>query len=651
MRPAKECLPHEWGASNRVYPPTSGLPGPRNPYLTPYTIDFSAGVARRSHKKVVLVMFSQGGKSEAILDIIGRQMDVSPIPILYLGPTQQFIREQWRPRIDDLIEQSKAIRDKVARKGNTTSRINISGVPLRLAHAGSTSAVKSDPFGLALTDEVEELLKNIKRGNNPLRLVEERGKTYSDFVHAMTSTPGYGLIDTEKDEKSGLEFWSEAEPEQVESVIWREWQSGTRHHFAIPCVHCGEFFIPRLSMLKWDRPKMENGKPGRSTTELARATAHVDCPSCGAEIVDDEKTEGSFKQKGVMVAPGQRIVNGRVTGSPRASETLSYWVSGLCNPFETWSDIAAKLVDAENSGQPQDLADIYNGTGGECFAVGGGSAPLAKEIWRLRDGRDRGTVPDWSRRLILTVDVQGDRLEYVLRAWGAKARSALVDEGEFYGNTANPEVWDALSEYSDAEHDGHRIDLEVIDAGFNPSAKEPVPQNRVYEYCAKRRRRRYPARGVLRGTKKVVKSKPEVDRDGSVKRYGLTELRISTDQTKLDVYERVRWPKDRPGSWTVHDDIDMEYCRQVASEARVVHPGGRVEWVKIFRDNHKLDAEAMQFAAAWILNVHKIPETSASPDEEAQHDAADVVEAETEREVTHEVPSVQRRRRFAMLRQ
>lgn len=638
--------PHEWGAANRVYPPTTGYPGPRNPYMTPYTIDFSAAVAARTHRKVVLVMFSQGGKSEAMLDIIGRQLDVSPLPILYLGPTQPFIRDQWRPRIAELIDQSATIRRKLARKGNSISRVVIGGVPLRMAHAGSTSAVKSDPFGLALTDEVEELVKNIKRGENPLRHVEERGKTYADFVHAMTSTPGRGLIDTEKDEKSGLEFWSEAEPEQVESVIWREWQSGTRHHFAIPCVHCDEFFIPRLSMLKWERPVDENGKPQRATTDLAKRTAHIDCPNCGAEIQDDGLTEGSFKQRGMMVAPGQRIVDGKVFGSPRPAEALSYWASGLCNPFETWGAIAAKLVDAENSGDPADMAVIVNGTGGECFAVGGGSAPMAKEVMRLRDGRDAGHVPDWTRRLILTVDVQGDRLPYVIRAWGPRARSALVEYGELFGDTAKAEVWDALDELSNGSFNGRRIDLEIVDAGFNPNANDPVPVNRVHEYCAKKRRRRFPARGVLRGTKKVVRSKPEVERDGSVKRFGLTELRISTDQTKLDVYERIRWPKDMAGSWSIHDDADDEYCKEVASEARIVHPGGRIEWVKVYRENHMLDCEAMQFAGAWLLNVHQIPEESA-PEEDL--DAADEIEAADKAQPEPEAPRPARRRRFAML--
>ena len=44
----------------------------------------------------------------------------------------------------------------------TKTRKMIAGVPLRLAHAGSSTAPKSDPAGLAITDEADELMRNVK---------------------------------------------------------------------------------------------------------------------------------------------------------------------------------------------------------------------------------------------------------------------------------------------------------------------------------------------------------------------------------------------------------------------------------------------------------------------------------------------------------
>jgi phage terminase large subunit GpA-like protein len=69
-----------------------------------------------------------------------------------------------------------------------------------------------EPAALALVDEYDEMLANVKGQGDPLGLVEARGETYADFVTAITSTPSRGLIETELDERSGLRFWK-TEPE------------------------------------------------------------------------------------------------------------------------------------------------------------------------------------------------------------------------------------------------------------------------------------------------------------------------------------------------------------------------------------------------------------------------------------------------------
>ena len=38
LRPTEFLWPDEWGANNRVYPESAGLPGRRDPWLTPYMI-------------------------------------------------------------------------------------------------------------------------------------------------------------------------------------------------------------------------------------------------------------------------------------------------------------------------------------------------------------------------------------------------------------------------------------------------------------------------------------------------------------------------------------------------------------------------------------------------------------------------------------
>ena len=44
LRPSPKLPPDEWARLHRVYPETSGLPGPRDPWLTPYLVPMARAV-------------------------------------------------------------------------------------------------------------------------------------------------------------------------------------------------------------------------------------------------------------------------------------------------------------------------------------------------------------------------------------------------------------------------------------------------------------------------------------------------------------------------------------------------------------------------------------------------------------------------------
>jgi hypothetical protein len=44
LKPAPKLPPDEWARLHRVYPETSGLPGPRDPWLTPYMVPMARAV-------------------------------------------------------------------------------------------------------------------------------------------------------------------------------------------------------------------------------------------------------------------------------------------------------------------------------------------------------------------------------------------------------------------------------------------------------------------------------------------------------------------------------------------------------------------------------------------------------------------------------
>jgi phage terminase large subunit GpA-like protein len=241
-------------------------------------------VAEGRYRRVVDVSGAQMGKTDTILDMIGHRLDQRPAPILYVGPTSQFVKEQFEPRIMALLDEAPSLLRKVARgKRMTKTRKIVAGVPLRLAHGGSSSALKSDPAALAIVDEYDELLANVKGQGDPLGLVEARGHTYADFTVAITSTPSMGTTVIEHDEKSGLDFWGVVPGEDITSPVWNLWQQGTRHHWVWQCPHCAGWFVPRFTLLRW---------PSSSTPMEARREAYMVCghADCGGVIEEQQST-------------------------------------------------------------------------------------------------------------------------------------------------------------------------------------------------------------------------------------------------------------------------------------------------------------------------------------------------------------------------
>ncbi|KAB2666794.1 terminase [Brucella tritici] len=601
--PTEKTTPDKWGADNRVYPPTSGKPGERDPFLTPYAVPFTRGFDDHRYTRNVLVTGAQSGKTESILDVIGYRCDTRPVPILYVGPSKDFLTDQFEPRLMGLFDEAPKLKAKLSRGKRMKKTLKrVAGVTVRLAHAGSSTALKSDPAGLALVDEYDEMLANIKGQGDPLGLVEARGITYADFMTGITSTPSQGMVETEMDEETGLEFWKVAPPDDVASPIWKLWQEGTRHHWSWRCPHCREWFVPRFKCLSW---------PKTATPAQARREAFLECPRNGCVIEESDKAE--MNATGVFVAPGQTVdEEGNVFGDPPDTTTLSFWVSGLASPFVSFGERAETYLKALASGDSSKVQTAVNAGFGEVFTPGGGDVPEWEEVARLKAPYLPRTLPDQTIFLTAGVDVQKNRLPFVIRAWGPRATSWLVDSGDLWGETSQQDVWDDLAELLTQPIDGLPIRLAFVDSGFRPGKKFAVPEHRVYEFARRFPRFVFPTKGRRTQSKPIIQSKIEVKSDGKSAKYGLTLHLLDTDHWKSWVHERLRYPHltedGRPalGAWYLHSQTTDDYCQQIVSEARTTSPSGTPVWVQRSRENHLLDCEALAAAAGYQLNAHRL---------------------------------------------
>lgn len=598
MRPAARTEPDEWARDNREYPASAGIPGPRNPYLTGYMVPFARKAHAATHRRVVAVTAAQSGKTDNLLDIIGARLDQRPTPILYAGPSKEFVQDQFEPRLMMLLDEAKTLAAKVSRGKRMKKSLKfVAGVKVRLGSAGSSTSLKSDPFGLGIVDEYDEMTANIKGQGDPLGLVEARGETYADFVTAIVSTPSVGIVGVEIDPVNGLTMWSPGDKEQILSPIWRLWQQGTRHHFAWPCPHCGDFFIPRFEHLKW---------PKGATPAQARREAHIECPSNGCIITDADKPE--MIAGGVQIAPGQTIDQAFAGENEPDNSTWSCWTSGLCSPFVTFGERAEKYLNAYLSGEPDKIQTVMNAAFGECFDVSAGAdVPAWEEVLKHRLPYVQGMVPAGGIRLAMAVDVQKFSLIYGIRAFGARGTSWLVDHGQLYGPTDDNAVWADLADLFLNPVGGMQIEKVFIDSGFRPDKPDQGSEHKVYEFC-----RRFgwicsPTKGRAVQRMPYQISKIEVKPDGKKTLYSINLVTLSTDFFKSLVMARIKTPLDAPGAFFLHEKADEDYAKQITSEARIIEDG-KPKWVARSKQNHFLDVEAMLAAIGYVMNVQRIPE-------------------------------------------
>lgn len=559
-----------------------------------------------------MVTSAQSGKTDTILDVIGQRLDQRPTPILYVGPNRQMITEQFEPRLMALLDEAPILGGKVARgKRMTKSRKVVAGVPVRLAHAGSSTALKSDPAGLAITDEADELMANVKGQGDPVGLVDARGDTYPDFVHAIVSTPSRGLKETEVDPVSGLELWKVQAAEDVDSAIWKLWQQGVRYHFTWRCPHCRERFVPRMSLLKWDGQDNDTATPAQ-----ARATAVLVCPRNGCII--KEASKAAMNETGRIVAPGQTVTDDDVVvGDPPESDTASLWASGLCSPFRTFGDRAAVIVEAIQSGDPEKVQTATNAGFGELWAPMGGEVPEWKEVQSCSESEvyGRGEVPDGVLFLTVGVDVQKRKLVFVVRGWGIRQESWLIDHGELHGETRLDDVWlDLTEQVLEREYGGLPVARAFIDSGFRPDKPEQGDVHKVYDFCRRHPRLCWASKGWEKRRQPISVATLDVTPSGKRPKFSLPIVHIDTDFVKEWVHSRIRWPKEQAGGWHLHADVDEEYCRQIVNEARTRKPGGGYTWVKRGRAHDYLDAEAMAYACAKMIGLERIPDEYRRPD-------------------------------------
>ena len=212
------------GRRHRLLSPRgSAEPGRWRTNRTPYLREIMDALSpMHPAQRVVVMKAAQVGATEGGNNWIGYVIHHAPGPMLAVQPTVELAKRFSQQRIDPLIEESPALREKVtpARSrdtGNTVLSKEFPGGILVMTGANSAVGLRSMPVRYLFLDEVDAYPPSADEEGEPVALAEARTRTFSWRRKVfLASTPTI----------KGL------------SRIEREYEASDQRRFFVPCPQC-----------------------------------------------------------------------------------------------------------------------------------------------------------------------------------------------------------------------------------------------------------------------------------------------------------------------------------------------------------------------------------------------------------------------------
>lgn len=569
----------EWADTYRFLSQKAAAePGPwrtaRTPYLREIMRELSPTCATN---EIVFKKGSQVGGSECILNFIGYAIDYAPGPMLAIQPTVELAKRFSRQRIDSLIEESPRLRSKVKSNKDKDAKNNMlskdfPGGTLVITGANSAVGLRSMPARYLLMDEIDAYPQNVDEEGSPISLAEARARTFKRNRKVFkVSTPTI----------------------QGRSNIEHAFEKSDRRYYQVPCPYC-----QHMQKLEWKQVKWEPNLP---------ETAHYVCISC-EEVIEE-------RWKPTMLARGEWVAE-----NPE-SKIAGFHLSSLYSPYGwySWPDIVRDWLKAQ--GKTDELKTFVNTVLGETW-VEKGDAPDWRRLYERREPYPLNVIPKQAAFITAGVDVQKDRLEAQIVAWGKGREAWVVDNRVFPGDTSDltangpwQQVQQLLQEtWTREDKTQFTLRMVAIDSGYNTQT--------VYSFV-----RKFPPNRVIatKGQDSLqmligLPNSVDVLSNGRKLRRGLRVWSIGASVAKSELYGVLKLDKPTEEELLLHGfppgfvhfpELDEQYFRQLTAEQlvkKMVKGFTKYEWQKVYERNEALDTLILARAAAAVVGIDRFTE-------------------------------------------
>jgi phage terminase large subunit GpA-like protein len=569
LRPDSILLVSDWADQNRILSQTaSSEPGKFRTERTPYLKEIMDALSPSSPvEKVVFMKGSQIGGTEAGNNWIGYVIDQAPGPMLVVQPTVEMGKRWSKGRLAPLIEDTLCLRGKVRNprsrdSGNTVQSKEFPGGIVVITGANSAVGLRSMPVRYLFLDEVDAYPPDADSEGDPLTLAIQRTSTFARRKIFIVSTPTI----------QGL------------SRIEKEFNETDQRYFFVPCPHCDFFQILKWENIHYDTDPLQ---------------AVYVCEYCKRNIENHHKTE--------MLRRGEW----RATAEEKASEkVIGFHLSSLYSPvgWLSWGICAQNYEMAKDDEQ---LLKAWTNTTLGIPWEEKGEAPDWGILFDRREHYRIGVVPIGGYILTAGVDVQNDRLEIEIVAWGRNKESWSVDYRIIYGSPSEQKTWIALSKILHEEFESEdgvirKINMLAIDAGF--STQE------VYAWVRAQSPHNVMAIKGIDNSLVPINAPTKVDLNlrGKKLKGSVRLWKIGVSMIKSELFNFMKQRKNEDGSipngYMHFPEYNTEYFKQLTAEqlvTRIVKGYPKRIWQKTRDRNEALDCRVYARAAAIALGIDR----------------------------------------------
>lgn len=515
--------------------------------------------------RVVVKSSAQVGKSEVLLNIVGRFAHVDPCTVMIIQPTLEMAQDFSKSRLSKMIADTKILTPLFgAYKSRDANQTILSkfftGGRLVLAGANSTAGLASRPIRILLCDEVDRYPPTTAEGD-PVDLAAKRTTSYWNKKIGLFSTP----------------------TNEGASRIDIEYNLGTQEEWRHQCPNCAEFSTLDYRQMQVD---YRQTKDDAGNKIVIVNSVKWRCPYCGFEF--DELTMKAAPQKYVAQNP-DALKNG----------IRSFWLNGFSSPWLTWTEIMREWLEARGNASRE--AVVCNTRFGLSYKLAGFYDD--ENIFLERREDYDGELPSGVLLLTAAVDVQQNRLEYEIVGWADGFERWGILRGLVRGEPNRLETWQALDRVLDRPYrfsNGTPMTVArtFVDSGYATTA--------VYDYChANMRRGRFPIKG------KAGAGLPLLYRYGHPKQTNVILTILGVDNGKQEVMSNLGLTEHGAGYMHFPRDdeylgvrgYDSIYFKQLLSEQKVIRKSGGVlyeVWEPVTEKtrNESLDLAVYSLAAA-----------------------------------------------------